>query len=94
LGYFTQMPSWHDTPGVQALPHDPQLLVSDCVEMHAPPQLTSPDAHSILHSPFTHVSPVPHTRPHTPQFFASRARSTQIAPHAACPSGHPFDDNT
>jgi hypothetical protein len=57
----------------QRVPHVPQLVGSDTVETHVPPQSVCPVGQMIWHrptpaSPATHPCPTGHTTPHAPQF--------------------------
>ena|SRR5579859_2571024 len=69
------------SPGLQALPQLPQLLVDAC-------KLAQPDGQQVspmeqiwplhLQAPFMHDSPLPHALPQAPQLALSEVRSTQL----------------
>jgi hypothetical protein len=66
----------------QTLPHAPQLLVSVCVSMHAPPQQLEPEGHAapVLpqeHTPETQISSPGQTLPTVPQLLRSVCVLTQ-----------------
>jgi hypothetical protein len=50
-----QAPFWRDFPPLQAFPQAPQLLSSDWVSTHSPPQSVVPDGQ--VHTRFSQVRP-------------------------------------
>jgi hypothetical protein len=69
------MPLWHVLPFMQALPHMPQLLLSEfrSAQVMLCVQKVCPDGH--MHEPVVplawHVSPPTHVVPHAPQLELS-----------------------
>jgi hypothetical protein len=73
--------TWGDGHMAQLVP---QCVVSDAT--HAPPQETSPDAHT--HDPAWHVVPVPQVVPQVPQFWLSLVTSTHALAQIVWPATH------
>jgi hypothetical protein len=68
------------------VPQVPQLLLSDFVSTHAPPQpsadgLQNVTMHMDPHLPFTHTKPAQHLLPQAPQLAGSLLRLTHFPPH-------------
>jgi hypothetical protein len=60
-------PPEQNIPPEHAWPHEPQLLGSNEVFVHAPLHTTSGAAHDALHTLAEHTVPAPHACPHAPQ---------------------------
>jgi len=71
-----KLPSWH------ALPHDPQLKVSDWRLLQLPSQSVSPaEQVFVVHEPLVHTVPSAHVFPHPPQFEGSLSMSMHCPEH-------------
>ncbi|MEP7049029.1 MAG: hypothetical protein ABJB12_01700 [Pseudomonadota bacterium] len=77
------------SPAAQAWPHDPQLVESLSVLMHAVPHLANPWLQVLPQVPALQVAIPPagasQTCPHAPQFSGSELVSMQLAPQALYP---------
>jgi hypothetical protein len=70
----------------QAVPQEPQLVASVCVDLHTPLHAVCPEGHT--QTLFTHDWLEPHVAPHAPQFVLLVAVSTQRPPQSVSPAGH------
>ena len=83
------MPAMHESPGLQAFPHAPQLRGSVEVSVHPPAQgVCVPGQLLVTHVPATHAEPIAHTRPHAPQLLLSLSVERHTVPQSVCPPGH------
>jgi hypothetical protein len=76
----THAPAVHVVPGMQRLPHDPQLSLSLCVSVQVEPHCESPAAHA--QPPLTQLAPTGHCVPQAPQLSGSLVVSTHALPQA------------
>jgi hypothetical protein len=65
------MPLQQLCPGVQRVPHAPQLFTSVCVFAQVPPQGIVPDTQGSVHVPIEQLCPAVQRVPHMPQLFTS-----------------------
>jgi hypothetical protein len=77
---------------MHTLPHDPQLVASDCTstQLLMPPavHVIRGAAHPAWQFPATQVSLEAHECPHVPQFARSLEVSTHALPQRICPLAH------
>lgn len=69
-----------------ALPHIPQLALSDCVLIHVPLQSRCPAAQP--HAPAVHPWPAGHAVPQAPQFARSVCKFAHNLPQSDWPAAH------
>ena len=67
-------------PAMQALPHEPQLILLNCVFVQTPVQYVKPAMQ--VHAPAMQLDTPEHVVPHVPQFVELVCRSTQLAPQS------------
>jgi hypothetical protein len=72
----------------QATAHAEQLLGSDVVSTHFPPQFVCPGPHDESQLPALQTSAVAQAWPHAPQFAGSDVTSTHSSPHFLNPEPH------
>jgi hypothetical protein len=72
---------------VHAVPHAPQFLGSNCVDVHIVPH-RSGARRGQVHIPIVHPANIGHAIPQAPQLRASVAVFTHVPPHIIVPVGH------
>jgi hypothetical protein len=95
-----QVPSVHDAPSGQRVPHEPQLAALVSVSTHAdtimPPRPPKPKVHIVsppspqpaAHIPPEHVVPIPHRAPQRPQLALFEVGSTHVVPQRISDDEH------
>ncbi len=74
-----QVPAEHTCPGLHAVPHAPQLVLSDRSLTHDCPHCESPVPQLTAQDPVEHTLPAPQLTPHPPQFRLSVCTLTHAA---------------
>jgi hypothetical protein len=75
-------------PPVQAVPHAPQLRLSESRNTQALPQFVSPPGQVVVQTPVEHTCVPPQAVPHAPQLAGSDARLTHAPLQAVSGAGH------
>jgi hypothetical protein len=84
-GQTWQLPLTQKSDPGQAIPQTPQLCGSDCVEVQAPSQGTSPAGQA--QAPALQDAPVAQALPQVPQLATSVAVVVHVPSHAVSPGG-------